>query len=88
MATTYTKAMKSIEVKTLGGQTITAADTKDNPIASNALYEFEEFKTMHIKTETGVTLVPFHAVDSIAVTTTTESVTRADAYCPEETPEP
>lgn len=84
MATTYTKALKTITVKTLGGTTVTAADTATEPIASNALMEFEAYKTMHIKTgEAEVTEIPFHAVDSIVVATTTQSATRADAYCPE-----
>ncbi len=84
MATTYTKALKAIAVKTLGGTTVNAADTATEPIASNALMEFEDYKTMHIKTGDGeVTEIPFHAVDSIVVTTTTQSATRADAYCPE-----
>lgn len=85
MATTYTKALKSIAVKTLGGTEVEAADTIAEPIASNALREFEEYKTMHIKTGDGeVTLIPFHAVDSIVVTTaTSEEIERPDAYCPE-----
>ena len=84
MATTYTKALKSIAVKTIGGTEVSASDTTTSPIASNALKEFEAFKTMHIVTGEGeMTLIPFHAVDSIVVTTTTESVERPDAYCPE-----
>lgn len=81
MATTYTKVLKTIVVKTLGGTTVNAADTAEKPVASNALAEFEAFKTMHIETEEGVTLVPFHAVDSIAITTSTTSASKADPYC-------
>lgn len=90
MATTYNKALKSIVVKTLGGTTINAADTATDPIASDALRDFEAFETMHIRTANGVTLVPFHAVDSIVVTVTSTELTRTDAYCAEEeeTPEP
>ena len=84
MATTYKKALKSIVVKTLGGTTINAADTATAPIASDALRDFEGFGTMHIKTANGETLVPFHAVDSIVVTASTTELTRADAYCVEE----
>ena len=85
MATTYKKALKSIVVKTLGGTTINATDTATDPIASDALRDFEGFGTMHIRTANGETLVPFHAVDSIVVTASAEDATRADAYgCEEE----
>lgn len=89
MATTYKKPLKSIVVKTLGGTTINAADTATDPIASDALRDFEGFTTMHIRTQNGETLVPFHAVDTIEVTASTANVTREDAYCvEEETQEP
>ena len=77
---TYTKALKSITVKTVGGQTFSAADTTTAPIASNALAEFEAFQTMHIKGDEGTTLVPFHAVDTIVVETSSETVEKADPY--------
>lgn len=77
---TYTKALKSITVTTVSGQTVTAADTATAPIASNALAEFEAFQTMHIKGEDNTTLVPFHAVDSIVVTESSAEVTKGDPY--------
>lgn len=85
MAITYKKALKTIEVKTLGGTTVTVADTATDPKASNALAEFEAFKTMHIPTGSGeMTLIPFHAVDSIVVTTAaSDDITKADPYCEE-----
>lgn len=80
MATIYKKILKSITVTTVGGQTVTGADTVDEPVASNALAEFEAFGTMHIDG----TLVPFHAVDTIAVTTSqSEDITRTDPFCEE-----
>lgn len=85
MAITYKKALKSIEVKTLGGTTVSVADTATDPKASNALAEFEAFKTMHIVTgENETTLVPFHAVDSIVVTSSSsDDITKDDPYCAE-----
>lgn len=80
---TYKKVLKTIVVKTLGGQTINAADTATDPIASDALRDFEGFTTMHIRTQSGETLVPFHAVDTIEVTVSTTDVEKADAYCEE-----
>lgn len=85
MAITYKKALKSIEITTLGGTTVSVADTADAPIASNALAEFEAYKTMHIATgENETTLIPFHAVDSIVVTVSqSDNITKDDPYCVE-----
>lgn len=85
MAITYKKALKTIAVKTLGGTTVTVADTATDPKASNALAEFEAFKTMHLATGSGeMTLIPFHAVDSIVVTVSaSDDITKDDPYCAE-----
>ena len=77
---TYKKALKSITVKTLGGTTVAVADTADKPYASDALRDFEAFGIMHIKGEEKTTLIPFHAVDSIEVTSTTGQATKGDPY--------
>ena len=85
MAITYKKALKSIAVKTLGGTTVSVADTATEAKASAAIAEFEAFKTMHIQTGANeVTLIPFHAVDSIVVTTSaSDDITKDDPYCAE-----
>lgn len=85
MAITYKKALKTIVVKTLGGTTVTVADTATEPKASAPLAEFEAFKTMHIQTGANeVTEIPFHAVDSIVVTSAqSDNITREDPYCAE-----
>lgn len=91
MAITYKKALKTLAIKTLGGTTVNVADTAEAAKASSALAEFEGFKTMHVQTgENEVTLIPFHAVDSIVVTTSaSDDITKADPYCVEaETVEP
>lgn len=86
MAITYKKALKSIEVKTLGGTTVSVSDTVDEAKASMALAEFNVMKTMHIITgENEVTMIPFHAVDSIVVTSqASDDITKADPYCKED----
>lgn len=87
MAITYKKALKSIEVKTLGGTTVSVADTATETKASAPLAEFEAGRTMHIQTgENEVTLIiPFHAVDSIVVTSSkSDDITKVDPYCEEE----
>lgn len=97
MAITYKKALKTIVITTSGGATVTVADTAERALASNALAEFEAFQTIHAHTENGITLIPFHAVDNIAVTVAeSEDITRPDPYgcdektepAPEPTPDP
>ena len=92
MATTYKKTLKTITVKTLGGTTVSVSDTATSTAASNALAQFEAGQTMVIKGEEKTTYVPFHAVDSIEVTTAQSAdITRPDPYGCEETevtPEP
>lgn len=86
MATKYKKSLKTIKVKTLGGTTVTVADTKDKPYASNALMEFEDFKTITVDDGSKKTVIPFHAVDNIEVTAAlSDEITRPDPYgCDEE----
>lgn len=76
---TYNKPTKSIKVNTRGGSTITASDTSSAPIASDALRDFTEKQTMHIKGEK-LNLVPFHASDVVEVTKSVTSVDRSDPY--------
>ena len=86
---TFNKPLKSIVVTTLGGNTFEVDDTASAPIASDALRDFEAYGIMHIKGQSDVTLVPFHAVDNIVVTSSTSEVEKADPYgCEEESSEP
>ena len=49
MATSFNKSLKTITVKTIGGNTINCADTVQAMNASAALSEFEIGKTMLIR---------------------------------------
>lgn len=80
MADTYNKIVRSITVTTLSGNTVTAEDTANSPVASQALAEFMAGDIMHIPGEEATILIPFHAVESVAVTTDTTEVTKADPY--------
>lgn len=86
MATTYKKALKSIVITTAGGATVSVADTAQKALASNVLSEFESRSTLHVPAEDGVTVIPFHAVDNIAVEVSeSDAITRPDPYgCDEE----
>lgn len=82
MATTYKKTLKTLTIKTAGGQTITAADTATDPIGSEALAQFLAQQTMAVRgAEGAVTYIPFHAVDTIAVAVAqSDDITKADPY--------
>ena len=70
----YNKPTKTIEIRTKSSFSVS------DPTASMALSEFEAKDTMGIPT-----LIPFHAVDHIEVTTEVKSATRPDPYgCEEE----
>lgn len=83
MANTYKKQLKTINVLVHGSDTpIEVADTVSAPNASNALAEFENFKTMHLVTDNGIIYVPFHAVVAITVTAElSDPITKEDPYC-------
>ena len=87
MAIKYTKPLKTAEFKTLNGATtVSVSDTVEEPKASMAIAEFLRGDIIHA----GDVLIPFHAVDSVTVTTaTSEEIEKEDPYCKEEVkPEP
>lgn len=81
---TYKKPLKTIVIKTLGGTAVNAADTATNPIASDALRDFEAGGIIHVRKTDGETLIPFHAVDNIEVTASTADVEKVSPVCPAE----
>lgn len=86
MAITYKKALKTINVYIHGiNDPVTVADTVSAPNASNAYAEFEAGYKMHLVTGEGKqTVVPYHAVIKVEVTTAaSENITRNDPFCAE-----
>lgn len=70
----YTKPTKSINVVLHGGDTVEATG------AYAPLTEFEADKTMHIKGDGKVDVVPYHSVMAVEVQTVSESVTKGNPY--------
>ena len=85
MAITYKKPLKTIKVYVHGqNSAITVADTASVPAATQAYAEFEKGYKMHLKTLSGETVVPYHAVEMIEVSTAkSDAITREDPYCTE-----
>ena len=71
------KKLKTADITLIGcgdAVTLTAQDTATEPIAKYALDAFSVENQMHFKDGDAEYYVPFHAVDHIEVTETTESV--------------
>ena len=87
MAITYKKVLKTIQVKVHGIENaIEVADTVSAPSATAALAEFESGRKMHLVTDDGTTIVPYHAVEAVFVTSAeSDSITKSDPYCPDNT---
>ena len=85
MAITYKKPLKTISVKVHGIETaIEVEDTVSVPNATNALAEFDMGHKMHLVTQTGTVIVPYHAVEAVTVTVeASDDITKADPYCAE-----
>ena len=85
MATTYKKTLKGLDITLVTGDHIQAVDTVDEPIASQALAQFQAFETMSVKVSEGsIVYIPFHAVLVIEVQTQqSDDITRPDPYCAE-----
>ena len=82
MATTYTKGLKTANIKVLDGDNLNVADTVENPSASRAIGQFLNRETIIADLGTQIAEIPFHAVEYIVVTESkSDSITRADAYC-------
>ena len=86
MANTYKKPLKTIKVKVHGvTDPITVADTVSAPNATAAIAEFDKGWKMHLVGQNKTTVVPYHAVEYVEVTTAlSDSITKADPYCPED----
>lgn len=86
MAVTYKKALKTIKVYIHGiDDPIQVADTTTASNATNAYAEFENGYKMHLVTGEGQqTVVPYHAVVKVEVTTAPSAdITKNDPYCAE-----
>lgn len=86
MAITYKKPLKTIKVYIHGFEDapVEVADTVEEAKASMAYAEFEKGFKMHLKTVAGETVVPYHAVSKVEVSTqASEDITKVDPYCAE-----
>lgn len=69
-------------VKTLGGTTFTATDSDEGKFGTIAFAQFKDYKTVEIGGgESGVTYVPFHAIEYVTVTETSADATYEDNTC-------
>lgn len=83
---TYSKNLKSIEIHTLfSGDAIPIEDTVTDAVASRALDDFMHYRTMNFRLEMEGNvmnfIIPYHAVQYIVVTNSTDEVTRDPYGC-------
>ena len=78
---TETIVKYSVAITTVGGFTLTVEDGENGAYGTAALAGFNAKDTLACHTDSGITYIPFHAVDYIEVTATTETATITDANC-------
>lgn len=86
MAITYKKSLKTINVYIHGFEDapVEVADTATSSAATEAYAEFEKGYKMHLQTEAGQTVVPYHAISKVEVAVAaSDNITKADPYCAE-----
>ena len=90
MAITYKKALKTAVFTLHDGSTVTAADTVDSAIGSEAIGMYDAKGVIVVPTAQNVTKFDYRQVIKVVITTAqSEDITKADPYCEEEvTPEP
>jgi hypothetical protein len=89
MAITYKKPLKTAVFTLHDASTVTAADTVENPIGTNAINLYKHHGIIIVPGEENETMFDFDQVVKVVVTTAeSEEITKADPYCEEESEEP
>ena len=84
MATTYKKALKTAVFTLHDGSTVTAADTAEKAIRSEALGMYDAKGVIVVPGENNITKFDFSQVVKVVVTTAqSEDITKKDPYCAE-----
>lgn len=84
MATTYKKALKTAVFTLHDASTVTAADTVDNAIGSEALGMYDAKGVIVVPGENNITKFDFSQVVKVVITTAqSEDITKEDPYCAE-----
>lgn len=68
-------------VHTLGGSDFTAADTATSKDGTHARFQFEHGDTVRIPGASSDTLIPYHAIEYVTISSVTDSVTYDDDTC-------
>lgn len=85
MAITYKKALKTAVFTLHDGSTVTAADTVDSAIGSEAIGMYDKKDVIVVPTNANVTKFDYRQVIKVVITTAqSEDITKADPYCEEE----
>ena len=84
MAITYKKALKTVVFTLHDASTVTAADTVENAIGSEALGMYDAKGVIVVPGENNITKFDYaQVVKAVITTTASEDITKADPYCEE-----
>lgn len=84
MAITYKKALKTAVFTLHDGSTVTAADTVESAIGSEALGMYDAKDVIVVPGENNITKFNFNQVVKVVITTAqSEDITKEDPYCAE-----
>ena len=82
MAITYKKALKTAVFTLHDASTVTAADTVDAAIGSEAIGMYDAKGVIVVPTSTNVTKFDYSQVVKVVITTAeSDEITKADPYC-------
>lgn len=84
MATTYKKALKTAVFTLHDGSTVTAADTAEKALGSEAIGMYDAKGVIVVPGESNITKFDFSQVVKVVITTAqSEDITKEDPYCAE-----
>lgn len=77
---TFTKGIKEAKIILHDGMEVEVSDSATDRNATDALVMFETNQRVQVMGEDKVTLIPYHAIIEVEVTSSSVSVDRADPY--------
>ena len=84
MATTYKKALKTAVFTLHDGSTVTAADTAEKALGSEAIGMYDAKGVIVVPGASNITKFDFDQVVKVVITTEqSEDITKEDPYCAE-----
>lgn len=78
---TVKKIYYTLSITTLDGNSTEVADSATSNAGTAAFRQFKDHEIVTVPGDDGVCYIPFHAIASVCVSTSSETVTIEDANC-------